>query len=355
MIAAWIIFFKTGSCAIIIWIIYWINPLTGLVLPPDNTNLTAKSEKAFLNDKRFWIPLHVYNAIETCMWIWQLMVFSDVLKIDHWFINCRPTGWLETYVFSVTWGLFTGLNAIQGHEMVHRKEWYNKHLGNWAYQKFFYSHFIDEHIQGHHKLVATPDDPATAKKGSTIYTFLPYSVVNQPLDLWRRECKRIKKEKGDNVPFALLVLNNKMSMHLVIDLVLILGVYFIFGWTSLKYQFLYAFQGMFYLELINYIEHYGMERQKDENGIYESINKMHSWNSVSSPTLFRLQRHSDHHAHSFRPYQILRRFDEAPFYQFEYLQAFLLCMISPLWFYIVDDRVDAIHELARTGKKSEKV
>ena len=107
----------------------------------------------------------------------------------------------------------------------------------------------------------------------------------------------------------------------MIDVLLLSTVYFIFGWSSLKYQFLYSFQGMFFLELINYLEHYGMERRKDENGIYESINKYHSWNSVSSTTLFRLQRHSDHHAHSFRPYQILRRFDEAPFYQFEYFQA----------------------------------
>ena len=115
----------------------------------------------------------------------------------------------------------------------------------------------------------------------------------------------------------------------------------------------YTFWGIFFLELINYIEHYGLEREKDENGIYESITKMHSWNSLSSPVLFRLQRHSDHHAHSFRPYQILRRFDEAPYHPFEYLHSFVLSLCPPLWFYLINPRVDAINDL-KLGKKDNK-
>jgi alkane 1-monooxygenase len=119
---------------------------------------------------------------------------------------------------------------------------------------------------------------------------------------------------------------------------------------ALKYQFCYTMMGMLFLELINYIEHYGLLREKDENGIYESINKMHSRNSLSLPVLFRIQRHSDHHAHSFRPYQILRRFDEAPYHSFEYLHSFVMCLCPPLWFYVVNPRIEALRELA-TAKK----
>jgi len=93
-----------------------------------------------------------------------------------------------------------------------------------------------------------------------------------------------------------------MTYYQLLHFSIMAAIYFIFGWNSLKYQFLYAFMGAFYLETINYIEHYGLTRKKDENGIYESINKLHSWNSISSPTMFRLQRHSDHHSHSFRPF-----------------------------------------------------
>ena len=115
----------------------------------------------------------------------------------------------------------------------------------------------------------------------------------------------------------------------------------------------YTIWGVFFLELINYIEHYGIERKKDENGIYESISKMHSWNSYSSPVLFRLQRHSDHHSHAFRPYQILRRFDEAPTLPFEYLHSFVICMCPPLWFYLVNYKCQALKEVSE-GKSTKK-
>lgn len=96
---------------------------------------------------------------------------------------------------------------------------------------------------------------------------------------------------------------------------------------------------------MNYIEHYGMLRKKDENGIYESIGKMHSWNSMSGAVLVRLQRHSDHHAHSFRPFQILRRMDDAPYMPFEYLHNYFLATIPPLWFYVMNPKVEALDDL----------
>ena len=79
-------------------------------------------------------------------------------------------------------------------------------------------------------------------------------------------------------------------------------IYLVFGWQSVKYQFGYNFMGVFFLTAVGYIEHYGIVRNRDEDGIYESISLMHAWNSRSGPVLFRLQRHSDHHSHSFRPY-----------------------------------------------------
>lgn len=165
-----------------------------------------------------------------------------------------------------------------------------------------YSHFLDEHLQGHHKYVSTPEDPATSRRNESIYAFIPRSVIGSHINTWNREVKRIKKEFGDDVPTAIMLFNNKMVTYFIIHATICGTIYFFLGFGSLKYQFCYTLMGMFFLELINYIEHYGLLRKQDENGIYESINKMHSWNSLSSPVLFRIQRHSDHHAHSFRPY-----------------------------------------------------
>jgi len=103
--------------------------------------------------------------------------------------------------------------------------------------------------------------------------------------------------------------------------------------------------GLYWLETVNYIEHYGILRKKDENGVDESINKMHCWNSLSGAISVRIQRHSDHHEHSFRPYQILRRLDEAPFMPFEYIHSYQLAAIPPVWFHVMNPRVEALDDL----------
>jgi len=236
---------------------------------------------------------------------------------------------------------------------MHKKETYNKIIGTWSYTKFMYSHFLDEHIKGHHKTVATPEDPATSRLNESIYHFIPRSFFGSHINVWQRECRRIRKEMGEDTPFVLILFNNKMSMYFIIHMTILATIYFFLGIESLKYQACYTFWGVFFLELINYIEHYGLERKKDENGIYESISKMHSWNSLSSPVLFRLQRHSDHHSHAFRPYQILRRFDEAPYHPFEYLHSFVICLCPPLWFYLVNPRCKALKDLSE-GKTDNK-
>jgi len=94
--------------------------------------------------------------------------------------------------------------------------------------------------------------------------------------------------------------------------------------------------GIILLETINYIEHYGLIRKKDARGIYEPITEMHSWNSCSSPLLFRIQRHSDHHMHAYRPYQILRKMDDAPQLPYDYLYSILLSYNPSCWMKTVD-------------------
>jgi alkane 1-monooxygenase len=88
----------------------------------------------------------------------------------------------------------------------------------------------------------------------------------------------------------------------VVHATILYSVYTLLGWESLKFYFYYIIVGLYLVEMINYIEHYGIIRKKDENGVDESINKMHSWNQLSGTVIVRLQRHSDHHEHGFRPY-----------------------------------------------------
>ena len=180
------------------------------------------------------------------------------------------------------------MNATAGHELIHKREFYNKMIGTWAYSKFMYSHFNDEHIKGHHKYLGTVDDAATARKYETVFEFILRSFVYSHINSWNREVKRIKKELGNDIPRILIFFNNKMVMYFIFHISILACIVFFLGANALKYQFCYTFWGIWFLEMINYIEHYGLIREKDKNGIYESINKMHSWNSISSPILFRM-------------------------------------------------------------------
>lgn len=124
-----------------------------------------------------------------------------------------------------------------------------------------------------------------------------------------------------------------MTWFSLLHLSIILTIWNLFGFKTVLFQLGYSLVGIFFIELINYVEHYGLQRKKDiSRGIYEPITEHHSWNSTSSPLLFRIQRHSDHHMHAYKPYQTLERMDRAPQLPFDYLYSMLLGLVPPLWY-----------------------
>jgi len=230
-----------------------------------------------------------------------------------------------------------GVNGLAGHELIHRKESFDKGLGMFTFSKIFYSHFLLEHGAGHHRNVATPDDSATAHRGETFLHFAFRSAIGGHINTWNREVNRLKmKHDVEKVPIVTHVTENRMTWFALLHVIMMGVILSVFGWRALKFQFFYSFIGIFFIELINYTEHYGLLRKKDRRDIYEPINEQHSWNAASSHLLFRIQRHSDHHMHAYRPYQILRKFDEAPMMPYMYLYSLLLALCPPLWFSTMD-------------------
>jgi alkane 1-monooxygenase len=127
----------------------------------------------YMKDWRFIVPIYSYVILETFAWLWALIIFSDEVT---WFDNMRPSNNFDLFIFTLNMGKFVGINAIAGHELFHKKEWYYKMLGGFAYTKFLYSHLPSEHVYGHHKNVATPEDPATAIFGETVHQFILRNV-----------------------------------------------------------------------------------------------------------------------------------------------------------------------------------
>ena len=148
----------------------------------------------------------------------------------------------------------------------------------------------------------------------------------------------------------LLVYENRVVRYAVLHLAILVTIHLLFGPRAVLFHLAYSFVGIFFIELINYVEHYGLARKKDVRGIYEPITERHSWNSTSSSLLFRIQRHSDHHMHAYRPYQILRQFDQAPQLPFDYLFSLLLALQPSAWFQAMNARAKRYQNSSNKGR-----
>ena len=96
------------------------------------------------------------------------------------------------------------------------------------------------------------------------------------------------------------------------------------------------------LEATNYMEHYGLERRQLGDGRYERVDAYHSWDStsrVSSRLLFNLPRHADHHCVVAKRYQSLVLLPRAPRLPAGYGAMFLLALVPPAWFSVMNPRV----------------
>ncbi len=230
----------------------------------------------------------------------------------------------------------TGINIA--HELGHRPSIVVSRFGQGLLLPSLYMHFTIEHNRGHHRWMATPRDPATARRGESLYAFWYRSVVGGWLSAWHIEADRLQ---GRGIRAHLT--SNQMLHVQVIQVAAcalvggFLGPLVLLGWLGA------ALVSILLLETVNYIEHYGMQRALLPNGRYERVSRRHSWTSdhpMSRALLFELPRHADHHAHAGRPYGALRHFADAPQLPTGYAGMVLIALVPPLYFKLMDQTVD---------------
>lgn len=235
-------------------------------------------------------------------------------------------------------GLILGTAGINvAHELGHRADRFERFLAKALLLPALYTHFIIEHNLGHHKHVATPNDPATSRRGELIYTFWFRSVIGGYFSAWRLEAARLERQGK-----PILSLHNEMIRFTGLQLAYLATVGWVFGWALVPFAIAVAVFGFLMLESVNYIEHYGLQRRQLDSGRYERVGPQHSWNSdheLGRIFLYELTRHSDHHYKASRKYQILRHQDESPQLPTGYPGAILLSLVPPLWFRVMDKRV----------------
>jgi alkane 1-monooxygenase len=263
--------------------------------------------------------------------LWGAFIFSA------WFVARHHLPWQGLLAMVLITGSVGGFCINLGHEVGHKNTPLERWLAKVILAPTAYGHFTVEHNRGHHRDVATPADPASSRMGESIYRFVLREMPGALVRAWALERERLAR-----VGFTPWTLRNEILQPALITLLLWAGLAAWLGPQILLFLVVASVWANFQLTSANYVEHYGLLRQKLQNGRYEICQPHHSWNSnhmFSNWALFHLQRHSDHHAHPLRRYQSLRHFENLPRLPSGYFGMFTIAYIPPLWRWVMDERL----------------
>jgi alkane 1-monooxygenase len=306
------------------WIVI---PLLELFIRPNPVNMTEAQEELAKADKTYDILLYFVVALQYA----ALIMFLYSISHDE-------LAWYDIAGRIWVMGLLCGVFGINvGHELGHRVNAFEQTLAKMLLLTSQYMHFFVEHNKGHHKRVATPEDPSSARYGEWIYAFYFRTIIFSYISAWNIANTETRK-KGKHV-FSIY---NEMVQFTLIQLAFIAAIFFLSGWLVTLYYLAAATIGIVLLETVNYIEHYGLQRKATGDGKYERAMPVHSWNSdhvIGRVMLFELSRHSDHHYLASRKYQVLRHHDDSPQMPTGYPGMMLLSLVPPAWFYIMNKRI----------------
>ena len=274
-----------------------------------------------------------------------------------WAVATQHYGWVGYLGVSLGVALTNGLALVVGHEVGHKTNNFEKRLAQIVLAVPAYGHFSAEHNRGHHKDVATPSDPASSRFGESLYAFVLREIPGALSRAWHDE--KVRLARGGKGAWTV---HNELLQSFAITAALYGGALAVFGVVLVPFLLISTFWGWQFLSTSNYLEHYGLLRQKMPDGRYERCRPEHSWNAdhvISNLMVYHLQRHSDHHARPTRRYQALRS-DQAPELPGGYPTCFILSYFPPLWRAVMDKRVLAVYggDITRVNidpKKREQI
>lgn len=260
-----------------------------------------------------------------------------------WWVGTHALSWWAVLMLAYIAGTDSGLGINTGHELGHKHTAFEQCLARLVLAVPAYGHFTVEHGRGHHRWVSTPEDHASARMGESIYRFALRELPGGIRRAWQLEKERLATQKR-----SAWSAHNTMLQSYAVTALLQLGLIAAFGWIMLPFLAVHNAVAWWQLTSANYVEHYGLLRQRDANGRYEAPQPHHSWNTnhlVTNLAMFHLQRHSDHHAYPSRRYQSLRHFGDLPQLPSGYFGMFPLSYVPALWFRVMDHRLMALPQV----------
>lgn len=254
-----------------------------------------------------------------------------------------------------TWekiGLFFGMGVITGtvgitysHELMHQSNKRERWLGDIQLAMVLYSHFRSEHLLVHHRYVGTPRDPVTARYGEGFHRFFPRVLRESLASSFAAEKAMLARK---DLPWT--DLSNPFFRYWALQGAMLLLALILGGPSGLALFVWQAFVAVWQLEIVNYVEHYGLTRKHLGDGKYEHVQPRHSWNSAhkaSNWLLINLQRHSDHHYKPDRRFPLLQNYTEAdaPQLPYGYPIMTMAAMYPRFWKKIMNPRVTRWREM----------
>jgi len=304
-----------------------IIPIADALVGADSKNREKMESELARTDRWYDMMIYLTVPVQVGMLIWFLFVVDD-----------SASSAMETVGRVLSMGLMCGVFGINvAHELGHRSRPYEKVMAKMMLSTSLYMHFFIEHNRGHHRNVGTPEDAASARPGEDVYSFYLRTLTGSFASAWRIVSKE-RSRRGQGV----WSLGNEMIQYLFIEIGICVLIGYVFGPFTLLMFLIAALIGMLLLESVNYIEHYGLKRNKVSEHRYEEVQAWHSWNSdfvIGRLVLFELTRHSDHHWDPSKPYQVLDSMPRSRELPAGYPAMIITALIPPLWFSVMDKRL----------------
>lgn len=312
-----------GFTFVFMWVTFAGLPLIDLICNFESISLNETDQKLLAKQTKWIYPLYAFVLADALSYVWA--IYS---------ITTLNFSWLQIAGIALTVGHSGAVGVAVSHELIHRRSKFAKIIATLNLVRSYKSYFTIEHIETHHSKVATPLDPDSAPLGMPWYISVTQMMVRTRIGTWNLEARRMKS-KGKST----FSLSNAMLWMLAAEAALTMVLLFKTCWAVIIMHFVAALVTNIIESMTQYIEHYGLTRKEIAPGVYEPVTMKHSWNAPAMAQdfmLFKIQRHSDHHANPYKPYQSLIHPVGAPEYPMGYGQILGIAFNTQKWFEIVN-------------------